>query len=108
VDVSEFHGVAGSGAGNAYSTLRDMLAFDNALREHRLLDARFTAQVLRAEPSAGRAAARIGFAGGSPGVNTLLYGNGAWTVIVLTNFDEPAGETVGVTVFPLLAAPRPQ
>ncbi|MEZ5960141.1 MAG: serine hydrolase domain-containing protein [Hyphomonadaceae bacterium] len=107
-DVSRFHGVAGSGAGNAYSTARDMLAFDNALREHRLLGPEMTAQVLRSEPQAARATARVGFAGGSPGVNTLLIGNGVWTVIVLTNFDEPAGETIGSAVFPLLAGPRPQ
>lgn len=107
-DVTRFHGVAGSGAGNAYSTVRDMLAFDNALREHRLLNAEMTAQVLRSQPEAGRATARIGFAGGAPGVSTLLFGNGAWTVIVLTNLDEPAGETIGSTVFPLLAGPRPQ
>ncbi|MCA8887056.1 MAG: beta-lactamase family protein [Hyphomonadaceae bacterium] len=107
-DVSRFHGVAGSAAGNAYSTLRDLLAFDNALREHRLLGPDLTAQVLRGQPEADRATARIGFAGGSPGVNTLLFGNGAWTVVVLTNFDEPNGETIGSAVFPLLAGPRPQ
>ena len=107
-DVSRFHGVSGSAAGNAYSTLRDMLAFDNALREHRLLGPELTAQVLRSEPEAGRATARIGFAGGGPGVNSLLLGNGAWTVIVLTNFEEPAGETIGSAVFPLLAGARPQ
>jgi CubicO group peptidase (beta-lactamase class C family) len=107
-DVSRFHGVAGSAAGGLYSTARDMLAFDNALREHRLLNPEMTAQVLRSQPETGRSSARVGFAGGSPGVNTLLIGNGAWTVIVLTNFDEPAGETVGEAVFPLLAGPRPQ
>jgi CubicO group peptidase (beta-lactamase class C family) len=108
MDVSRFHGVAGSGAGNAYSTLRDMLAFDNALREHRLINPDYTAQVLRGRPEAGRAAARIGFAGGGPGVNTLLYGNGAWTLVVLTNREPPTAEAVGQTVFPLLAGPRPQ
>jgi D-alanyl-D-alanine carboxypeptidase len=107
-DVAELHGVAGSAAGNAYSTLRDMLAFDNALREHRLLNAELTAQVLRGQPETGRATPRIGFAGGAPGVNTLLFGNSAWTVITLTNYPPPAGETIGSTVFPLLAGPRPQ
>jgi len=107
-DVTRFHGVAGSGAGNAYSTVRDLLAFDNALREHRLLNPELTAQVLRGQAEAGRATARIGFAGGAPGVNTLLFGNGAWTVIVLTNREPPAGETIGSTVFPLLAGARPQ
>jgi hypothetical protein len=107
-DVSRFHGVGGSAAGGAYSTLRDLLAFDNALREHRLLNPEMTAQVLRGQPETSRATARIGFAGGAAGVNTLLYGNGAWTVIVLTNYPPPAGETIGSTVFPLLAGPRPQ
>lgn len=108
MDVSRFHGAAGSAAGNAYSTLRDMLAFDNALREHRLLNAEMTAQVLRGQPETGRATSRIGFAGGAPGVNTMLLGNGAWTVVVLTNREPPVGETIGQVVFPLLAGPRPQ
>lgn len=108
VDVTRFHGVAGSAAGNAYSTVRDLLAFDNALREHRLLNPELTAQVLRGEPESRRAATRTGFAGGAPGVNTLLYGNGAWTVIVLTNREPPAAEAVGRAVFSLLAGPRAQ
>ncbi len=107
-DVTRFHGVAGSAAGNAYSTVRDMLAFDNALREYRLLNGELTAQVLRGQPEVGRATARIGFAGGGPGVNTLAMGNGAWTVVVLSNREPPAGETIGSAVFPLLAGPRPQ
>jgi CubicO group peptidase (beta-lactamase class C family) len=107
-DVTRFHGVAGSGAGNAYSTVRDMLAFDNALREHRLLNAELAAQVLHGQPETGRATARVGFAGGAPGVNTLAMGNGAWSVIVLTNREPPAGETIGSSVFPLLAGARPQ
>lgn len=107
-DVTRFHGVAGSGAGNVYSTTRDLLAFDNALREHRLLNAAFTAQVLGGQPEEGRATERAGFAGGAPGVNTITIGNGAWTVIVLTNREPPAGETIGSAVFPLLAGPRPQ
>ena len=108
MDVSRFHGVAGSGAGNVYSTLRDMLTFDNALREHRLINPDYTAQVLRGQPETGRATARIGFAGGGPGVNTMMYGNGAWTLVVLTNREPPTAEAVGQTVFPLLAGPRPQ
>lgn len=108
VDVSRFHGVAGSGAGNAYSTVRDMLAFDNALREHRLLNAEQTAAVLRGQPQIGRATARIGFAGGGPGVNTMLFGNGAVTLVALTNREPPTAEAIGQTVFPLLAGPRPQ
>lgn len=108
MDVSRFHGFAGSAAGNAYSTVRDMLAFDTALREHRLVNPALTAEILRGQPETGRATARIGFAGGAPGVNTMLYGNGAVTFIVLTNREPPTAEAIGQTVFPLLAGPRPQ
>lgn len=107
-DVSQFHGLAGSAAGNIYSTLGDMLLLDNALREHRLLNAAYTAQVLHAEPETGRAAKRIGFAGGAPGVNTMLHGNGAWTLIILANREPPTAEAVDQAVFPLLAGPPPQ
>lgn len=107
-DVSRFHGLSGSAAGDAYATALDMLAFDNALREHRLLNPEMTAQVLRSDAQSGRATARVGFAGGAPGVNTMLYGNGAWTLVVLTNRDAPGAEAVSQAVFPLLAGPRPQ
>lgn len=106
MDVSRFHGYAGSAAGNAYSTLRDLLAFDNALREGRLVNAELTAQILRGQPGAGRSTARVGFAGGGPGVNAVLYGNGGWTWIILTNREPPTAEAMTQTVFPLLAGPR--
>lgn len=105
VDVSQFHGVAGSAAGNIYSTLGDLLLLDNALREHRLLNAQYTAQVLHGEPETGRATKRIGFAGGAPGVNTMLHGNGTWTLIILANREPPTAEATDQVVFPLLAGP---
>ncbi len=108
MDVSRFHGYAGSAAGNAYSTLRDMLAFDNALRDGRLVNAEHVAQILRGEPQAGRSTARIGVGGGAPGVNTTVFGNGAWTWIILTNREPPTAEAMTQTVIPLLAGPRPQ
>lgn len=108
MDVSRFHGLTGSAAGNAYSTLRDLLAFDNALREGRLVNAELTAQILRGQPGVGRSTARVGFAGGGPGVNAVLYGNGGWTSIILTNREPPTAEAMTQTVFPLLAGPRAQ
>lgn len=104
-DVSAFHGVAGNGAGGAYATARDLLAFDNAVREHRLLNAESAAHFLRGAPETGRATARIGRAGGGPGVNGMLMGDGAWTVILLTNRDPPFAETAGPQVFSLFAGP---
>ena len=37
------HGHRGSAAGGSYGTVRDLLAFDNAIRTHALLDAKMTA-----------------------------------------------------------------
>ena len=108
VDVSAFHGLAGSAAGNVYSTTRDLLRLDNALREGRLLNPQWTAQVLHATaPETTRSTRRIGFAGGAPGANTMLHGNGAWTVIILANREPPTAEAADQAVFPLLAGPPP-
>ena len=107
-DVARWHGVSGSGAGNSYATVRDMLAYDNALREGRLVNAAHAAQMVHGQPTEGRSTARFGYAGGAPGVNTVVMGNGEWTLIVLTNHEPPTAEAINETVFPLLAGPRPQ
>lgn len=107
-DVARWHGVSGSAAGNSYATVRDMLAYDNALREARLVNPAHTAQMVHGAEAAGRSTARFGYAGGGPGVNTVVRGNGAWTLIVLTNHEPPAAEAISETVFPLLAGARPQ
>lgn len=107
-DVARWHGVSGSAAGNSYATVRDMLAYDNALREGRLVNAAHTAEMVHGQPTDGRQTARFGYAGGGPGVNTVVRGNGEWTVIVLTNHEPPAAEAISETVFPLLAGARPQ
>ena len=107
-DVARWHGVSGSAAGNSYATVRDMLAYDNALREARLVNAAHSAQMLHGQQAEGRSNARFGYAGGGPGVNTVVMGNGAWTLVVLTNHEPPTAEAINETVFPLLAGPRPQ
>lgn len=81
------HGAAGSAAGGGVSTVGDLLAFDAALREGRLLD---------------RAAGGLGIAGGAPGTNAVLESNGPWTVVVLTNFDPPVGENLGTGIMAAL------
>lgn len=93
------HGVAGSGAGGAYASAADLLAFDNALREQRLLDPKTTAWVLEEDkPTTGRSAAGLGIAGGAPGVNAVLESEGRWTVVVVGNLDPPAAERLGVAI----------
>ncbi len=53
---ARLHGRAGSAAGGAYATAADLLAFDTALRSHKLTDPKQTAWVLGS--GAGRQAAR--------------------------------------------------
>ena len=92
------HGAAGSAAGGAYATVADLLAFDNALRERRLLDAKTTAWVLESDDQGPRVRGGLGVAGGAPGVNALLEANGTWTVVVLANLDPPAAELLGTAI----------
>ena len=93
--------VRGNSAGSAQSTVADLLAFDNALREHRLLPPAWTAWYFGdAEPttdteaSSERATAGTGIAGGAPGVSAVIESDGVLTVIVLSNYDEPGAESI--------------
>lgn len=88
--TNEGEGVSGSGAGGAYSTAADVLAFDNALRDHRLVNAQWTGWVLGGDDDAnGRNVSALAVQGGGPGVAAELDSNGRWTVIVLANVHRP-------------------
>lgn len=82
------HGAAGSAAGGGYSTAGDLLAFVNARRSGKL-----------PKDEGG-----IGIAGGAPGTSAVVEGGREWTVIVLTNFDPPAGERIGIAIMEALNA----
>ncbi|GAM99514.1 beta-lactamase class C and other penicillin binding proteins [alpha proteobacterium U9-1i] len=84
----DHHGVTGSGAGGVYSTVGDLLAFDNALRDGRLLNAELTAWVLGGTASAGRNTTSLGIAGGGGGASNILVSDGEWAVIVTGNVPE--------------------
>lgn len=81
------HGAAGSGAGGLYSTAKDLLAFDTALRAGRLLNPEMTAWVL--------GGGQLGVAGGAPGTNAILSSDGTWTVVVTANVSPPLPESLG-------------
>lgn len=105
-DVSNVHGAAASAAGGSFATLRDLAAFNDALRDNKLTRAPGTAAILRADaPANGRATKRHGIGGGAPGVNAILTSNGSWTVITLANLDPPAAEAPGSAIFRALAGP---
>lgn len=95
--------VKGNSAGSAQATALDLLHFDNALREYRLLSPAYTEWYFGGpEPQSGvasgaptgRAKAATGIAGGAPGVSAALEGDGDLTVIVLSNYDPPVTEQV--------------
>jgi CubicO group peptidase (beta-lactamase class C family) len=90
-DVSTMRAPRGSAAGGSFGTAADILAFDRALRGG-VLGERAKSLVLR-----DRGVSMIG--GGSAGVNTLLMGDGEWTIVVLANLDPPIAQEVGEAVF---------
>ncbi len=96
----DLHGHHGSAAGGAYATAGDLLAFDNALRTHVLLDAKTTAWYFDnpEDQTLPRAKDTFGIAGGAPGANTSLESNGTWTIVTLGNLDPPNAVRVGATL----------
>jgi CubicO group peptidase (beta-lactamase class C family) len=94
----------GGPAGGGYSTVEDLLRFHIALREHKLLNARYTALVTTGKIDMGRAKYAYGFGdevvngqrvfghnGGAPGIasDLSMYADSGHTSVVLTNYDPP-------------------
>jgi D-alanyl-D-alanine carboxypeptidase len=114
----------GTSAGGGYSTLADLLAFANALEQHRLLDAEHTALLTTAkrERTGGADYAFgfidntvggvrcIGHTGGAPGMSGLLSicrrpsEASSFVIAVLSNQDPPAATELGDYVRPRLPA----
>ena len=93
------HGQRGSAAGGSFGRAADLLAFDNALRERRLLDAKGVAWFYGAEAAdTGRSPGGIGIAGGARGANCVLEANGTWTIAVTGNLDPPNAGRVGQAI----------
>jgi len=76
------HGVTGSAAGGNYSTVLDLLTYVKAVRAGRF-------------PGNDTG---IAIAGGAPGTNAVLEAGREWTVIVVSNFDPPVAERIGVAI----------
>ncbi|HYH09190.1 MAG TPA: serine hydrolase domain-containing protein [Thermoanaerobaculia bacterium] len=98
------HGAAGSAAGGAYATARDLLALDEGLRRAVLLDTKTTETFFKlGELVNGRATKNAMYAGGSTGVNAGVTGGGPWTVIAIANMDPPAADALARTIHTQLA-----
>jgi len=99
IEMQNRHGDAGSGAGGVYSTADDLLKFDNALREGRLLNGEMTMWALGGgEKDAPRNFSPMGVAGGADGTNAILESDGDWTVILTANVSEPLPEQLGLAI----------
>jgi CubicO group peptidase (beta-lactamase class C family) len=85
-------------AGGSYSTTRDLLLFDRAMRAGKLLNPEWSRWYHHGDPN-GPAV----YAGGSPGVNAVVASDATWTVIVLGNIDPPLPEALGELIYKALA-----
>jgi CubicO group peptidase (beta-lactamase class C family) len=101
----------GSAAGGGYSTLDDMLRFDQALIANKLCAPGWTAWVIGGPPPSSVQAATadgdddrpaFGFAGGAPGISAEHTHEGALTLIVLGNLDPPFTQAVVRSLRPIL------
>lgn len=100
------HAVKGGPAGGGYSTAEDLLAFAAALREHRLLNSKYTTLATTGKVQMGpdgkygygfgdftvNGHRHIGHNGGAPGISADFreYLDLGYTAIVLSNYDGAA------------------
>ncbi len=101
------HAIKGGPAGGGYSTVEDLLRFDIALRNNKLLSKKSFDMLTtgKTERSPGVMYAYlfgdrtvigqriVGHGGGAPGINAILdmYLDNGYTVAVMANYDEAAG-----------------
>jgi D-alanyl-D-alanine carboxypeptidase len=94
------HNAGGNAAGGAWATAADLLAFDNAARDGKLLDPKWTAWFFgQDQPPSGRVRAMRATAGGAPGINAAYIGGATWTVAGLSNLDERFMENLVVGIY---------
>ena len=122
-------GGGGSATGGGYSTAEDLLKFELALRQHKLLRPASVEMVLTGKGELGATGTVpiseaygfhhdtvngkhiVGHNGGSPGVSTRLdiYADQEYTVVLLSNYDGPVGSIVANQIRKLLTQKeRPQ
>jgi D-alanyl-D-alanine carboxypeptidase len=92
-------GRRGSAAGGVFMRAADLLAFDTAIRDGRLLNPKMTAWYLRlTEEPKGRASGRNAIAGGTGGANAVMDATAAWGVFVVSNLDPPAANRLAPAI----------
>ena len=99
----------GTPTGGGYSTVEDLLKFDKALRNFKLLSPGYTGYYLnRFEGTPGDffdpPNRPYRFAGGAPGISSFIAMDfvRSYSVIVLSNYDFPVGIDVGTEILEML------
>jgi CubicO group peptidase (beta-lactamase class C family) len=105
----------GTPAGGGYSTTGDLLKFDLALRDHKLLDEKHTNLLFRRyegglEDEFRKPVRPLMYAGGAFGLNSLLgidLDNG-YTIVVMSNYDPPIAIEIGRSILQMLKDSPPE
>jgi CubicO group peptidase (beta-lactamase class C family) len=100
------HSAKGTAAGGGFSTVEDLLRFDQALRSHKLLGQKYTDILLQGKVPMGpdiqyaygfgdrrmNSHRSVGHNGGAPGINAdfKCYLDNGYTSVVLANYDRVA------------------
>jgi hypothetical protein len=113
--------IRATSAGGGDSTVKDLLAFANALTSHKLLSADNTKLLTTGKVQMGPNAKYaygfmesvvdgrrcVGHGGGAPGQNgQLTICDDGYTIVVLSNFDPPAAQIVERFVLARLQLPK--
>lgn len=92
---------APSAAGGGYATARDLVRFQNALSDGRLLGSGALRLLFNGfEPTDESVEPSVGIAGGAPGINAVWEWDApsGWSVVVLANREPPAAEALGLPI----------
>ena len=95
------HVMRGGPQGGGYSTVGDLLKFEQALRSHKLVGAEYVKLLTTAKPELnspnygygfqiGPGGKRFGHSGGFPGISSNLetFSESGWTAIVMSNYSQ--------------------
>jgi CubicO group peptidase (beta-lactamase class C family) len=101
---NNYFSVKGSPAGGGYSTVDDLWKFDQALRTGSLFSDP-NSEVAKSFLSMGG----LGIAGGGPGTCAILESDwdAGYTVVVLSNYDPPFAEDLGLEIMAWLREAKP-
>ena len=104
-----FIAASGTPAGGGYSTVEDFMAFDTALRNHRLLSEKYTNFILNryqgnVEEAVDVPSFLLRTAGATLGANTFyaLDFKQGYTIIIFTNYDMPVAMDLGREIIRML------